>query len=307
MRIKSSTAGFTLIEMSIVLVIIGLVIGGVLVGRNLISAATVRAQISQIEKYNTAVNTFRSKYGYLPGDIPDPYATQYGFAARGTLPGEGDGGGVLHGVNFYGADPTGQAAGETVMFWADLAQASLIEGAFNTATAATPAYNLSAAALAQYFPAAKIGAGNAVIVWSGGVTGNNMMATPPDGKNYYSVAIVNSSNGNGELNTTPGLTVSQAYAIDTKIDDGFPQLGKVLAYYIDTDSTMPCCVSGYWAAGGHTQGANSGAPTKSVTTNPTAASATTCYDNGSVAGVQKYSMGQNDGAGVNCALSFSFQ
>ena len=51
--------GFTLIEMSIVLVIIGLIIGGVLLGRDLISAAAVRAQIAQIEKYNAAVNTLR--------------------------------------------------------------------------------------------------------------------------------------------------------------------------------------------------------------------------------------------------------
>ena len=57
------SAGFTLIELSIVLVIIGLIIGGVLVGRDLIAAAQVRAQISQIEKYQTAVNTFRGKYG----------------------------------------------------------------------------------------------------------------------------------------------------------------------------------------------------------------------------------------------------
>jgi hypothetical protein len=45
--------------MSIVLVIIGLIIGGILVGRDLIKASETRAQISQIEKYNTAVNTFK--------------------------------------------------------------------------------------------------------------------------------------------------------------------------------------------------------------------------------------------------------
>jgi prepilin-type N-terminal cleavage/methylation domain-containing protein len=90
-------SGFTLIELSIVLVIIGLIIGGGLVGRDLLNAATIRAQLSQIEKYNTAVNTFRGKYGYLPGDIPDPVASQYGFAARGPFPGEGDGNGIIQG------------------------------------------------------------------------------------------------------------------------------------------------------------------------------------------------------------------
>jgi prepilin-type N-terminal cleavage/methylation domain-containing protein len=90
---------FNLIELSIVLVIIGLIVGGILVGRDLISAAAVRAQISQIEKYNQAVNTFRSKYGYLPGDIPDPYASQFGFQSRFYFLGNGDGNGVIQSYN----------------------------------------------------------------------------------------------------------------------------------------------------------------------------------------------------------------
>src|ERR1700735_2969244 len=89
--------GFTLIELSIVLVIIGLIVGGVLVGQDLIRAADVRAQISQIEKYQTAVNTFRGKYGYLPGDIKDPDASSFGFQPRGPYAGEGDGNGILEG------------------------------------------------------------------------------------------------------------------------------------------------------------------------------------------------------------------
>ena len=88
-------AGFTLIELSIVLVIIGLITGGILVGQDLIKAAETRGQISQIEKFNTAVNTFEGKYGYLPGDIPNPYATQFGFQSRGTWTGQGDGNGMI--------------------------------------------------------------------------------------------------------------------------------------------------------------------------------------------------------------------
>jgi hypothetical protein len=83
-RAKRKKSGFTLIDISIVLVIIGLIVGEVLVGRDLIEASRIRAQISQLEKFNLVANTFKLKYGYLLGDIPEPHASAFGFAARGT-------------------------------------------------------------------------------------------------------------------------------------------------------------------------------------------------------------------------------
>ncbi len=50
---QNQQSGFTLIELSIVLVLIGLIVGGVLVGQDLIRAAKLRAQIGQIEKFNS--------------------------------------------------------------------------------------------------------------------------------------------------------------------------------------------------------------------------------------------------------------
>jgi prepilin-type N-terminal cleavage/methylation domain-containing protein len=72
-------SGFTLIELSIVLVIIGLIAGGVLVGRDLIEAARIRQQITEIEQFKTAVNTFRIKYNGLPGDLNYTDAAALGF------------------------------------------------------------------------------------------------------------------------------------------------------------------------------------------------------------------------------------
>lgn len=60
--------GFTLIELSIVLVIIGLIVGGIVIGRELIRAAEIRKFISTITEVKTAINTFRGKYNCLPGD-----------------------------------------------------------------------------------------------------------------------------------------------------------------------------------------------------------------------------------------------
>ena len=308
--------GFTLIEMSIVLVIIGLIVGGVLVGRDLISAAAVRAQISQIEKYQTAVNTFHAKYGYLPGDIPDPTASQYGFAARGNNPGEGDGNGVIEG-------PLGTASigwliftGESGAFWADLSQANLINGGFTAGASniLSQPIVVSQTQVANYLPPAKLGQGNYIAVWSGGwqlFAAMDIGGAAPDQKNYFSISsVVGCGVANGLAYTNVGMSVAQAYSIDKKIDDGLPQSGRVLAL------NNPGLNAG-WAIGGQNSatgangmGANDGndgpvIPGDGISTAPTA---DTCYDNSSVAGgVEKYSMSQNGGAGLNCALSLQFQ
>ena len=124
-------SGFTLVELSLVLVIIGLVAGGVLVGRDLIAAATIRSTISQIEKYKTAVNTFRTKYNYLPGDIPADQAVQTGLAERDGGYADGNGDGLVVGLSqftfatlqeqiWYSYLTRVYAGGETVLFWTDL-------------------------------------------------------------------------------------------------------------------------------------------------------------------------------------------
>lgn len=75
--------GFTLVELSIVLVIIGLLIGGILVGEDLIQASKIRAQISQIESIRTGALTFKLKFGALPGDLPN--ASSFGLTQAGGL------------------------------------------------------------------------------------------------------------------------------------------------------------------------------------------------------------------------------
>ncbi|KKB96358.1 hypothetical protein SZ25_00507 [Candidatus Arcanobacter lacustris] len=68
---RSKNGGFTLIELSIVMVIIGLLIGGILVGQSLIEAANARSLVNQISSYRSALTIFSSKYGYnaIPGDF----------------------------------------------------------------------------------------------------------------------------------------------------------------------------------------------------------------------------------------------
>lgn len=64
-------AGFTLIELAIVLVVIGLVVGGILTGRSLIAAAQVQNELKQMHDIEVQMATFMSKYGCPPGDCPN--------------------------------------------------------------------------------------------------------------------------------------------------------------------------------------------------------------------------------------------
>jgi prepilin-type N-terminal cleavage/methylation domain-containing protein len=68
---SSPRGGFTLLEVSMVLVVIGLIVGGVLVGKDMIRQAQLRSVMTSVEKYKTAVRTFQGKYGSLPGDLPN--------------------------------------------------------------------------------------------------------------------------------------------------------------------------------------------------------------------------------------------
>ena len=303
-------AGFTLIEMSIVLVIIGLIIGGVLVGRDLINAAAIRSQISQIEKYNAAVNTFRGKYGYLPGDMPDPYATQYGFIGPrdspsfGCCAGKGDGNGILQGFrSSLGMINSFQYAGENVVFWVDLSTANLIDGGFNTALIQSSPVAPGGTNNPLFFPRAKIGGGNYIYVSSGGWSWG--CAGVSDNINYYGIST------NPIALSNAGLSVWQAQNIDLKIDDGMPQSGRVLAINVINGNSDSCWASGN-GFGDHDAGGGPVVAGDGVTTPGTAI---TCYDNSASASgtpgvsgaAEHYSMEMSYGTGVNCELSFRFQ
>jgi prepilin-type N-terminal cleavage/methylation domain-containing protein len=294
-KASRKSTGFTLIELSIVLVIIGLIVGGVLAGQDLIRAAGERAQIAQIEKYNTAVNTFYGKYGALPGDLNAQVATLFGFTPRGQYAGEGDGNGLIEGVSFnIAGDNFGncEQTGETAMFWVDLSLANglnvnLIDGSFNAASPNTAPTTLTPS---LYYPAAKIGGGNFIYVWSGSFSATG----PASGQNWFGLSAITSMDSGGcHLNSNLGLTVKQAYDIDKKIDDGYPQTGNVRAEYL-TGVTWP-----NWANNDN----NNGVPYQTATTG----SSTTCYDNGGGSGPQQYSLEISNGNNVNCALSFKMQ
>lgn len=321
MRADNHTNGFTLIELSIVLVIIGLVVGGVLVGRDLISSAAVRAQISQIEKYQTATNTFRGKYGFLPGDIKDPEAAKFGFTQRYPARGEGNGDFLIEGYADWDDDQGAHwgiylACGETGLFWRDLSQDRLVDGSFNDAIRYLGGVGCQNSVPSKYYPRAKISNNTYVYVWSGGWSAGGY-GGDGDSVNYFGLSVVKpDAYAGGALapDVDTFLTVKEAHSIDTKIDDGRPQAGRVLAMYPNLYGQNANSTLSLWAS--NTRGAmHFAGMSDTATGGPISGGGITapaddysCYDNGNVGGATaSYSIGWKAGVMPNCALSFKFQ
>lgn len=77
--------GFTLVEISIVLVIIGLILGGVFVGdQALIANTKATGTVKLITDLSGAINDFKSRYHYLPGDLPKAHDDIAGIASGST-------------------------------------------------------------------------------------------------------------------------------------------------------------------------------------------------------------------------------
>jgi len=234
---QKANAGFTLIEFATVLVIIIILVGGVLTVKVLLSAASLRDQISQIERYNNASRTFQLKYEYLPGDIAEPKASQFGFAPRGRLGGQGDGDNSITGFTQGDKHKYGwYACGEPLMFWVDLSKAELIDSHFSAARPdECPKDNIEAKGIADYYPRAKFGNDTYIYILNPySDTRDDFYNPTPHYKNtnFFTISKVQKiafADKSGETVSETGINVTVAYNIDKKIDDGMPLSGKVIA------------------------------------------------------------------------------
>jgi prepilin-type N-terminal cleavage/methylation domain-containing protein len=222
--------GFTLIELSIVLVIIGLIIGGVLVGQDLIRAAEIRGTVSQVQKFDTAALTFKLKYGHLPGDIPPSVAGSFGlYQLADTC------GGTCTTYNFGNGridiSIGASSVDEFATVWRHLSETNLIEGNYGTSTTnpiSSSGKNTSSGAGWEklFLPETKL-KGSYWYLLIGERPAPTYIALP---NVQYNILIPNpaiTTLANSQIGL-PSISPINAYSIDSKIDDGKPNTGNVI-------------------------------------------------------------------------------
>jgi len=231
---KTHNTGFTLVELSVVLVIIGLIIGGILSGQDLLHASTIRAQIAQIESYKSAVKSFDEKYGSLPGDMNPGKAAKFAFITRSGASHHGDDDGRIYPF-------CGELGCETALFWTDLSQAKMIKEVFNSATDAAVT-TTTIEELTSYVPVGKID-GTFILTMFSDTSGGTAYATINTNYFYLTFAINDLAAGN--VQARKWITNQDAYNIDIKMDDGKPHTGKVLArpYAAPAPAASGVCVT----------------------------------------------------------------
>ena len=213
--------GFTLVELAIVILIIGLIIGGILKGNEMIVNARNTSTIAQVKSYQGAIETFSDKFSNMPGDmatalthIPGCTAASFCFAGDGN---------TIIGMAVAGAadmDQTGTAAPqvETSMFWKHLALADLITGISPGADPAIPTGG-------DTHPIAKVR-----VVF---VAATKTMTGSPD--NFPSGLLLKLQSAPAAVGVA-SFTISpkEASSIDIKMDDGQPNTGYVAAERMDS-------------------------------------------------------------------------
>jgi len=235
---KSTRSAFTLVELSIVLVILGLLVGGVLAGQSLIHAAELRAVSTEFTNYKTALGAFREKYMAVPGDMNNATAfwgaadadpgtcAALTTASTGTETCNGDGNG---GVGTGGA---GQSH-EWFRFWQHLASAGLVEGQYTGVPGAAGALD---SVPGQNIPKSRFPAsGWSMRDFSSYAAGDS--DTFP--ARYKNTLFIGAYTSNDQI-FNPSMKAEDAYNIDAKTDDGKPGTGLILAM---KNSYRPDCVA----------------------------------------------------------------
>lgn len=184
--------GFTLIEIAIVLVIIGLLLGGVLKGQELITSARVRNMISTQDGVKAAYFGFLDRFRALPGDYTQATTNISGMSTDGNGNGNGR-------IELAGAVVNNSKPEEHILVWEHLSKAGFINGT----------YTFAGTASATTSPTNPYGIYMQVIY--DGVYGDGTTAVP--------LALRHN------IKTGSQVPVEIIVEVDRKIDDGAPNTG----------------------------------------------------------------------------------
>lgn len=191
--------GFTLIEIAIVLVIIGLLLGGILKGQEMITQGKIKNAVSDFNGIQAAYYGYQDRYKAIPGD--DPGATRWQATAGTPPPNVGSGNGQIAGK--YNVTVTGDAATtqESNLFWTHLRCAGFVPGPCTGTGSSNPPTNAAT---------------GIVGVQTGDGAGGVALA-PAAGSPGFTGLIICSAN----------LPDKIAIALDTQMDDGNSATGQV--------------------------------------------------------------------------------
>jgi prepilin-type N-terminal cleavage/methylation domain-containing protein len=231
--LKILKRGFSLVELSIVLVIIGLLVGSIMGFRSYVKTAQLTTMMNETKVYATAFSQFQTRYNNPPGDYPTA-------SSNWTGAGNGDGNGIV-----YGNGTPGNAA-EYYYVWQHLALAGFIKGAYTGAANAA-----GGPTLGVNVPASVMDNGGYLIthpnemdgVVTGGAGGLDSMYF--DGTYGHVIRVAEVDGAVSATMKNPLLTAKQAYQIDSKYDDGMPGTGNIVA---PINTLLPNCASSNVAA-----------------------------------------------------------
>ncbi|MDX2082556.1 MAG: prepilin-type N-terminal cleavage/methylation domain-containing protein [Rickettsiales bacterium] len=240
---SSKKSAFSLIELSIVLIVIGLLIAGVTGGASLIKSSELRSIMGEARAYSVAVSGFYSQYSYLPGD----YATSIGGAAAPSTTTAAYAGSSSSAQNArieYNTASVATYLSESVAAWDQMVKSGTVD---------IPSLTLAATTTAQVagtnMPASKIKSAGWHFDYrtSVGTTGTDYGSTVNEGAAaapaYQNVVVLTGTTTaasttdttsialtlvNGATNlASASVTGPDAMSIDTKIDDSFANAGRV--------------------------------------------------------------------------------